>query len=449
MSARVAFATLGCRLNQVDSQQVQAALEARGFSTVPFGAPADVVVVNTCTVTARAEVSDRQLIRRARRANPDARVVVTGCWAQTSAGEVARLPGVDLVVGNADKERLPALVDEILSAPRGRTRIEIGDLRGARVSTSDLPVRAFGRSRAFVKVQDGCQHRCAFCIVPQARGASRSLGREHVVAQVRRLVDAGHPEITLTGVDLGHYGADLVPRTSLAALLRDLADIRGLRWLRLSSMLPAYFTDELLDLLTSAPAIAPHLHVPLQSGSNRVLRAMRRPYSVAMYRALIERLAGAIPRLGLGADVIAGFPGETDDDAHATEALIDELPFTYLHVFPYSDRNGTEAVARGGKVDGATIAERAARLRQLGAAKAQAFRRSLVGRTEDVLVLQTRDRATGGLVGLTGSYVEVVFDGTDAEIRRVARVRVTGVNGTVRGELSAMSLASRQEAGAA
>jgi threonylcarbamoyladenosine tRNA methylthiotransferase MtaB len=445
----VAFATLGCRLNQVDSQQVQAALEARGFSTVPFGAAADVVVVNTCTVTARAEVSDRQAIRRARRANPDARVVVTGCWAQTSAAEVARLPGVDLVVGNADKERLPGLVDEILKAPRGRARVEVSDLRGARLATLEPPARAFGRSRTFVKVQDGCQHRCAFCIVPRARGASRSLDRARVVDQARRLVEAGHPEITLTGVDLGHYGADLVPRTSLAALLRDLVDIRGLRWLRLSSMLPAYFTDELLDLLTSAPAIAPHLHVPLQSGSDRVLRAMRRPYNVARYRALIERLAGAIPRLGLGADVIAGFPGETDEDAHATEALVDALPFTYLHVFPYSDRNGIEAVARRGHVPGATIARRAARLRALGAAKAQAFRRSLVGRTEDVLVLETRDRASGGLVGLTGNYVEVVFDGTDAEMRRVALVRVTSMNGTVRGELASTPLVSPQEAGAA
>jgi threonylcarbamoyladenosine tRNA methylthiotransferase MtaB len=449
VSPRVAFATLGCRLNQVDSQQVQAALEARGFSTVPFGAAADVVVVNTCTVTARAEVSDRQAIRRARRANPDARVVVTGCWAQTSAADVARLAGVDLVVGNADKERLPGLVDEILKAPRGRARIEVGDLRAARVATIEPPARAFGRSRAFVKVQDGCQHRCAFCIVPQARGASRSLDRQRVVDEVCRLVEAGHPEITLTGVDLGHYGADLVPRTSLAALLRDLVDIRGLRWLRLSSMLPAYFTDALLDLLTSAPAIAPHLHVPLQSGSDRVLRAMRRPYNVTMYRALIERLAGAIPRLGLGADVIAGFPGETDEDAHATEALIDALPFTYLHVFPYSDRNGTEAAALAGHVAGPTVSRRAARLRALGAAKAQAFRRALVGRTEDVLVLETRDRGSGGLVGLTGNYVEVVFDGTDAEMRRVARVRVTGVNGTVRGELISTPLVPAQEAGAA
>jgi threonylcarbamoyladenosine tRNA methylthiotransferase MtaB len=431
---RVAFATLGCRLNQVDSQQIQAALEARGFSTVPFGAAADVVVVNTCTVTARAEVSDRQAIRRARRANPDACLVVTGCWAQTSAAEVARQAGVDLVVGNADKARLPALLDEVLRAPRGPARVEVGDLRGARVDTVEVPARVPGRSRAFVKVQDGCQHRCAFCIVPRARGASRSLEPARVLDQARRLVADGHPEITLTGVDLGHYGADLVPRTSLAVLLRALAEIPGLRWLRLSSLLPAYFSEELLDVLTSAPAIAPHFHVPLQSGSDRVLRSMRRPYRVAMYRALVERLAAAFPVLGLGADVIAGFPGETHDDAAATEALIEALPFTYVHVFPYSDRIGTEAAARPGHVDRATIARRAARLRALGAAKAAAFRLALVGRTEDALVLETRDRATGGLVGLTGQYVEVVFDGPDALMRRVARVRV---GAGLRGEMVA------------
>jgi threonylcarbamoyladenosine tRNA methylthiotransferase MtaB len=203
--------------------------------------------------------------------------------------------------------------------------------------------------------------------------------------------------------------------------------IGGLRWLRLSSLLPAYFTDELLEVLTGAPAIAPHFHVPLQSGSDRILRAMRRPYNVARYRAVVERLAGARPALGLGADVIAGFPGETEEDAAATERLVEALPFTYLHVFPYSDRAGTEAAARPGHVDRATIARRAARLRALGAAKSAAFRRSLVGRTEDVLVLETRDRATRGLVGLTGHYVEVVFDGPDSLKRRVTRVRVTGI----------------------
>jgi threonylcarbamoyladenosine tRNA methylthiotransferase MtaB len=439
LSPRVAFATLGCRLNQVDSQHLQAALEARGFATVPFGAAADVVVVNTCTVTARAEVSDRQAIRRARRANPDARVVVTGCWAQTSAEEVARVAGVDLIAGNADKGRLPALVEALLGAPRAAApRLEVGDLRDARLVEGAPRARPLIRARAFVKVQDGCQHRCAFCIVPRARGASRSLDPKLVADEVRLLVEAGHPEVTLTGVDLGHYGADLVPRTTLAALLRDLVEIDGLHWLRLSSMLPAYFTGDVLEVLTGAPAIAPHFHVPLQSGSDRVLRAMRRPYTASTYRALVERLAAAIPRLGLGADVIAGFPGETDEEARATEALIEALPFTYLHVFPYSDRKGTEAAASAGHVEGATIARRAARLRALGAARAGAFRRSLVGRVEDVLVLETRDRVSGGLVGLTGNYVEVVFDGPDALTRRVARVRLTGAGaGGARGEIVA------------
>jgi threonylcarbamoyladenosine tRNA methylthiotransferase MtaB len=435
VSRRVAFATLGCRLNQVDSQVMQAALEARGFATVPFGAPADVVVVNTCTVTARAEVSDRQAIRRARRANPEARVVATGCWAQTSPGEVARVAGVDLVVGNADKDRLPTLLEELLAAPRGvAPRVAVSDLREARIAVADPRARPAGRSRAFVKVQDGCQHRCAFCVVPLARGASRSLDPTIVADQVRVLVEAGHPEVTLTGVDLGHYGADLVPRTTLAALLRDLVEIDGLRWLRLSSMLPAYFTDDVVDVLTGAPVIAPHFHIPLQSGSDRVLRAMRRPYSVAMYRRVVDRLA-AIPRLGLGADVIAGFPGETEDDARATEGLIEALPFTYLHVFPYSDRNGTEAAGRPAHVDTRTVNRRAARLRALGAARALAFRRALMGREEDVLVLETRERATGGLVGLTGNYVEVVFDGPGTLMRRLVRVRLTAVDaGGVRGE---------------
>jgi threonylcarbamoyladenosine tRNA methylthiotransferase MtaB len=434
VSGRVAFATLGCRVNQADTQQLQEALEARGFCTVPFGAAADVIVVNTCTVTARAEVSDRQAIRRARRGNPNARVVVTGCWAQTSAAEVVREPGVDMVVGNADKPRLPALVEEILKTRRGPLRVEAGDLRDARL-TLETPTRALGRSRALVKVQDGCQHRCAFCIVPRARGDSRSLPPERVADQVRALVATGHVEITLTGVDLGHYGADLVPRTSLAMLLRELVRVRGVRWLRLSSMLPAYFTDDVLDVVTGAPAIAPHFHVPLQSGSDRVLRAMRRPYTVAMYRAIVERLARAIPDLGLGADVIAGFPGERAEDADATRALIEDLPFTYLHVFPYSDRTGTEAAARPGHVDRATIARRAERLRDLGTAKAAAFRRALVGRTEDVLVLDTRDRTTGGLVGLTGNYVEIVFDGPDTLMRRVATVQIDDADVGVRGVL--------------
>ena len=422
MSGTVAFTTLGCRLNQADTQALQTLLETRGFRTVSLEGQPDVVVVNTCTVTARAELSDRRAIRRAARGG--GRVVVTGCWAQTSAAEVAALGGVDLVVGNADKARLPDLLVELTRT--ATPRVEVSDIAGARFEAT--PPGAGGRARAFLKVQDGCQHRCAFCVVPLARGSSRSLDPARVEEHVRTLVAAGHPEVVLTGVDLGHYGADLVPRTSLAALLARLVAIGGLRWLRLSSMLPAYFTDGVMDIVTSSPVIAPHLHVPLQSGSDRVLRAMRRPYTVALYRGLVERLIAAIPRLGLGADVIAGFPGESDDDFAETLGLVEALPFSYLHVFPYSARRGTEAAGRPGRVAPASAAERARRLREAAAVKNRRFRESMLGRVEDVLVLEERDRMTGGLVGLTGNYMEVTFAGPDRLRRGTARVRVIAVD---------------------
>jgi threonylcarbamoyladenosine tRNA methylthiotransferase MtaB len=430
VSRRVALSTLGCRLNQVDSQQIQAGFQARGFDVVAAEAEADVVVVNTCTVTARAELSDRQAIRRARRANPTARVVVTGCWAQTSPDAVAALGGVDLVVGNADKERLPELVERLLGGDATTGGVVVSDVRTARGLPAIDPARPAGRSRAFVKVQDGCQHRCAFCIVPFARGRSRSLPPAAVLDQVRARVAEGHPEVVLTGIDLGHYGADLAPRTTLAALVRALGEVPGLRWVRLSSMLPAYFTDELVDALGASAATAPHFHVPLQSGSDRILRAMRRPYTVVMYRRVVERLAAAFPRLGLGADVLVGFPGETEDDFAATVALVEALPFTYLHVFPYSPRRGTEAAGCPDRVPTAEVSRRAAVMRALGEAKAEAFRRALVGRVEEVLVLERRARANGVLLGLTGHYAEVVFDGPDALMRRLARVRITEAGAT-------------------
>ena len=421
MSGRtIAFATLGCRVNQVDTQSLRTVLESRGFRTVPFGEPADVVVVNTCTVTARAEFSDRQAIRRAARVSPRARLVVTGCWAQTSPEDVARLGGVDLVVGNADKHRLPDLLDGPVAE-----RIHVSDLVPARRLDVAPGARVDGRSRAFLKIQDGCAHRCAFCIVPRARGASRSLEPKVALDQARRLVEAGHLEIVLTGIDTGHYGADLVPRTTLGALLRELVALPGLRRVRLSSVLPAYFTPDLLEILTGSPVVAPHFHIPLQSGSDRILRRMRRPYTATMYRRVVERLAAAIPHLGLGADVIAGFPGESDGDFDETVAVVAELPFSYLHVFPYSARKGTEAARLAAAVDARTVAHRARVLRELARRKSLDFRRRLVGSVEEVLVLATQERGTGRLTGLTGHNVEVRFECSDALTGRLARVRVT------------------------
>jgi threonylcarbamoyladenosine tRNA methylthiotransferase MtaB len=413
----VAFATLGCRLNQVESQEMRALVEQAGYRAVDPGGPAQVYVVNTCTVTSRADFSDRQAIRRITRANPSALVVVTGCLAQTNPDALARMPGVDLVVGSQEKYRLPELLASL--AKRERPDVYVAPIAGAREIPS-VPVRRIaGRSRAFVKIQDGCQHRCAFCIVPAARGRSRSQEPAAVVEQVQSLVGEGYGEVTLTGVDIGHYGWDLHPRTSLAALINQLAEVRGLRWLRLSSVLPAYFSPALIEAVVSLPAVVPHQHLPLQSGSDRVLRLMRRPYNVSMYRALAERLAVAIPDLGLGADVIVGHPGESAADFEATMALVRELPLSYLHVFAYSDRKGTEAAAMADRVPGRVIHDRSRRLRALGIEKSLAFRQKLVGRSVEALVLD--DRASA----LTANYVEVNLEGSAGIPRSFARVRVT------------------------
>jgi threonylcarbamoyladenosine tRNA methylthiotransferase MtaB len=424
----VALSTLGCRLNQVESQEMGALLERHGFRVVESGEAAQVHVVNTCTVTGRADFSDRQLIRRIGRENAHGFLVVTGCFAQTDPAAVAAIPGVDLVVGNQEKYRLPELLGSLVKRGSGPT-IAVGDIAAARHVPVAPFARVSGRSRAFVKIQDGCQHRCAFCIVPAARGGSRSQEPKVVLDQVRALAEAGYPEITLTGVDIGHYGWDLYPRISLAALVRSLAEVAGLRWLRLSSVLPSYFTPELIDAVTTLPVVAPHLHLPLQSGSDRVLRLMRRPYHTRMYRGLVDRLAAAIPGLGLGADVIIGHPGETDDDFEATMRFVDSLPCSYLHVFSYSDRKGTEAARRPDHVPPAVIRERGGRLRRLGHEKSGAFRRAMIGTRREALVLEERDRQTGLLSGLTANYVEVLFAGPDGLGRHIVPLQIAEVSG--------------------
>ena len=421
----IAFATLGCKLNQVDTQEIQELLVSGGYRAVPFDEGAQVYVINTCTVTARADFSDRQMIRRAIARNPDALIVVTGCYAQTNPAAVARMPGVDLIVGNQEKYELVDLLDSLRK--REAPVVRVGDVRKA----AGLPIAPLthftGRSRAFVKIQDGCQHRCAFCIVPYARGGSRSQEPMVVVDQVSRLVQAGYGEVVLTGVDMGHYGWDLVPRTNLSALLRQILDVPGLSRLRLSSILPPYFTDDLIEVIAGSPRICPHLHIPLQSGTDRILRLMRRPYNTSIYRSLVERLSRAIPDLGLGADVIVGFPGETDSDFAETRLLIESLPFSYLHVFSYSDRRGTEAVRRPDHVGPRLISERSKALRRLSQALNLAFRRRLLDRPQEVLILETRDKGSGLLTGLTANYVEVLFEGPDEWMRQFLTVTVRDV----------------------
>ncbi|HLC42730.1 MAG TPA: tRNA (N(6)-L-threonylcarbamoyladenosine(37)-C(2))-methylthiotransferase MtaB [Methylomirabilota bacterium] len=421
----VAFATVGCKLNQYETSELQGMMEARGFRTVPFDAVAQIYVINSCTVTSKADFSDRQMIRRAAAKNPNALVVVIGCYAQTNPDAIAKIPGVDLIIGNQEKFQLLNLLESL--EKQSEPVVRVGDVSTEEsIPVAPLP-RSTGRTRAFVKVQDGCQHRCAFCIVPLARGGSRSQDPKVILGRVRELVEAGHQETVLTGVDIGHYGWDLLPRTTLAALLREMGKIQGLRWIRLSSVLSQYFTEELREMVTRSEKICPHQHIPLQSGSDRVLRAMRRPYNTAMYRRLVEKLYRAVPDLGLGTDVIVGFPGETEEEFEETYAFVESLPFTYLHVFSYSPRKGTEATRLPDPVPPGEIKRRSARLRSLGHQKNLAFRRRFLGRAVELLVLESRDKKTGLLTGLTGHYIEVLFPGEDRLMQSVRNVRIADV----------------------
>ncbi len=369
-----AVVTFGCRVNQADSFAVEDALRARG-SEAAAPEQADVVVVNTCAVTASAEQAARQTIRRIGRVNPGARLVVTGCYATRCPGELAELPGVLRVVRNPDKDDLVASVaDEVGLGSAER----FGNGDGPCGSTLEPGVA--GRTALTLRVQTGCDEHCSYCIIPSTRGPGRSRATAAVLGDVDRAVAAGYKEIAITGVHLGSYGRDLRDGSSLASLLRALAEVDDDVLFRISSLEPMDCTPDVVDLVASSSRFAPHFHLPLQHGSDAMLLAMRRPYTVVYYRALIERTRALMPHACIGSDVIVGFPGETASHVEEMRAALEQLPLSYLHVFPYSDRPGTEASRLRPKVDGRAIRERAAQVRAIGARKAIEFRQSQVGR---------------------------------------------------------------------
>ncbi len=423
--ARVAFRTFGCKLNLYESSGMGQAAERSGYALSPDDAHADIVVVNTCSVTMRADQEARQYIRAVHRRNPAARVVVTGCYAQRAPGELASLPGVALVAGHAEKDVLETLLDE-LPAPGAPARVAVGSLAGKGMAKL-RSVGVEGRTRALLRVQDGCNAACTYCVIPRTRGASASLPFEETVEEAARLLDAGFREMVLTGTHLGHYGLDLSPRRSLSELTAALLALRAPhRWrLRLSSVEPQEIDDRMVEMLAGSGVLAPHLHLPLQSGSDRLLRAMRRGYRTPAYRRQVKRVAAAVRPLALGADLIVGFPGETEGDWRRTTALLAELPFTYLHPFTYSPRPGTPASEWKGRPPGEVAGRRLAAARALVAEKNRAFRESLVGSVQTVLVEET---APGGeSQGLGEHYLRVRFTGNKMLEGRFALVRVTGL----------------------
>ncbi|MDD4998823.1 MAG: tRNA (N(6)-L-threonylcarbamoyladenosine(37)-C(2))-methylthiotransferase MtaB [Syntrophales bacterium] len=405
---RIAVATLGCKVNQCESAGIAEKLTLQGMTQVPFEESADCYIINTCTVTCRTDYQSRQLIRRATRRNPAAAVLVTGCYAQRAPGEIARIPGVRFIVGNAEKDRIPDIIREMISGDR-QTRV--GEIRKER-RISRLGATVFPEhTRAFLKIQDGCDAFCSYCIIPHVRGKSRSLPRAEIEERITALVRNGYREVVLTGIHLGAWGCDLRPKTNLASLVQQIIQGRTVERLRLSSVEPREVTDTLISLPGSSGTVCRHLHIPLQSGNDGILEAMGRNYDAAFFRDLFRRIDGAVPGIAVGIDVIAGFPGETEKAFSDTLHLIEESPIAYLHVFPYSRRPGTPAATMSGQVPEKVKKRRAEQLRAVGAEKRRRFAERFIGSPLNVLVEHRTDRATGLPIGFSDNYIPVAVRG--------------------------------------
>ena len=423
---RIAFATVGCRLNQFETDALRGKAQAEAHRIVSFDDPADAYVINTCTITAEADADSRRLVRQAIRRNPSAVVAVTGCYAQAAPQAVAAIPGVDLVLGNGEKAALLAHLHG--ARKNGGARVLVGDVAGRRAMDDYGPGIDTDRTRAFLKIQDGCNYHCSFCIVPEVRGPNRSQPPEAILGEIRRLQAAGFPEVVLTGIHLGTYGRDLTPATSLTDLCRRMADLDEAPRIRLSSLDPHEVKPDLIRILAESPRFCRHLHLPLQSGDEGVLRRMRRGHTAAQFRELVERLAAEVPGIAVSGDVIVGFPGEDDRAFQNTTDLLEAVPIAGMHVFSYSRRPGTDAAGYPNQVPKAVKAERSGILRALVARKAQKFRRQFLGETLEVVVL---DRAgpDGLLEGLSDNYLRVWFAGESGLRGGIVRVRVERVTG--------------------
>ncbi len=404
--------TFGCRVNQADSLRMEEEFQARGAAPGP-AAEADVIVVNTCSVTATADQGARQTIRRIARENPASQIVVTGCYATRCEADLRALPNVVRVVRNHEKERLVA---DFSRSMWGRASWAAGNGDGPCGAAIEPGVA--GRTTFTLRVQTGCEERCAYCIIPSTRGSGRSLSLAGVAREVERVAAAGFKEITLTGVHLGSYGRDLQPCSSLLEMLDMVARLPVEAVFRVSSLEPMDCTPEIVELMAqSGGRFAPHFHLPLQHASDRVLEAMRRPYTLEYYRRLVDRIRERLPHASIGSDMIVGFPGERDEDVGANISYLPTSPLTHLHVFPYSDRPGTAASEMGGKVDGVAIRERGMQLRAIGGELTRRFHASQCGTIRPGLTLED------GTLVVTDNYLKVRIPPGLARNQRV-RVRI-------------------------
>ncbi len=427
MTKKFYVATFGCRTNQADSAAIRDQFLSREFEETDGPKQADVIVVNSCTVTHRSDQQVRQLTRRLHRENPAARIVLTGCYAQQEPQALAVLKGVSAVIGNSHKDQV-AVISAGNQEPTHPGHADLAavfrdDFARARTMPGAPATQTGGRTRPFIKIQDGCDAKCTYCIIPQVRGPSRSVPPGGVLEQCRELVQVGFKEVVLTGIHIGTYGMHLEPRYSLDRLLTEMMDIPGLERIRLSAIEPMQLSRRITALAADSRQIAPHFHICLQSGSDRILKKMLRPYNTDRFGAIVEEIRQRIPDAAIGTDVIAGFPGETDEDHAESVEFITRMPFTYLHVFPHSDRPRTAASEMSGKVEPSATKSRCEELRRVSDEKERSFRSNFIGETLSVLTLsQEQDRMR---IAISGNYLKAKLDPA-IPANQMVEGRVTG-----------------------
>jgi threonylcarbamoyladenosine tRNA methylthiotransferase MtaB len=439
MAQTVALHTLGCKLNFSETSTVGNEFLRNGFSIVDFKEKADVYVLNTCTVTQRAEKDCRQFVRKALRQNPEAYIIVTGCYAQLRPEEIANIKGVDVILGSNEKFKLFSLIDNfrkrnlacIFVSPADK----LNDFGPAHSTDADT------RTRAYFKIQDGCDYKCSFCTIPLARGLSRSMNPDDVIIQFKNLVDVGYKEIILTGVNVGDYGKSF--STNLFKLLLKLFDVEGDFRIRISSIEPNLLSDEIIELTASHEKMCRHFHIPLQSGSPEVLKQMKRRYKVENYSELIFKCIERIPEIGVGVDVIVGFPGETEENFMETYNFLNELPVSYLHVFTYSERPDTKAIEFSGAVEVYERRKRNNMLRILSEKKRYNFYKYMIGKDLDVLF--ENENIHGKMKGFSSNYIRVSQDYNPNLINRIVTVSVDNIEdnyciGTIKGTKNSIEL---------
>jgi threonylcarbamoyladenosine tRNA methylthiotransferase MtaB len=420
---RVSLHTLGCRLNFSETGSIADGFLQRGYEVVDFGSPAEVTFINTCTVTDGADSTCRNLIRKAHKASPEGRVVVAGCYAQMDAERISKMTGVDLVLGTSEKYKVFDYLNE--------DEVDTIHIDKSNSFYSAATTEAEGHTRAFLKIQDGCNYVCSFCIIPQARGRSRAISIEEAVTNAKKVVNDGFKEVILTGVNIGEYEVNSGER--LTDLVSELISIENLKCLRLSSVEPNTITDELLDVFASSQKFLEHFHVPLQSGDDEILKLMRRRYNVEEYRAIINKIITRFPNSGIGADIICGFPGETQTQFDNTYNLLKELPITHFHVFPYSSRKNTTAARMPDHIQHGVKKDRVHALRGLGVAKLSVFAEDQVGNSTEVLF--ERRNSAGLWEGYSRNYVRVLLESSENLKNEIRPVFLKDFDGTLRGEV--------------